>query len=197
TKLLKLASATQAKRTDTEIRSLIEKCGEETRYFILFEKGSKDKIDSCFTKANMASSMEKAVGKLDPPLKYPELAKSSFPYLSSEAIQKLNPSFENFQDAKKFLRDELLNNIMDWDKKNYFNYNGKDVKVTCKKTWDEYSYQAVFANNKSLASSVSPYSDKVKFQNVLEQLCEKIHSGKTSPKPFTRAEVEKNLPIFP
>lgn len=197
TKLLTLASAPQAKRTQAETISLIQNCGEETRDYILFEKGSKNKLYSCFTKSSMAKSMEKALGKLNPPLKYPELAKSNFPYLSPETVKKFNPNPENFQDAKSYLREELINNIMDWDKTNYFYYKGNDAAVICKKIWNEYSYQAIFSKNKTLEDSVSPYSDKIKFQNFLEPLCEKIHKGKNPPKLMTRIEVENNLPQFP
>lgn len=185
----KVLSENKAKENPIE---LISSCGEQVKKYILAKPGSKDILNSCLTKAHMASAMSEEIGSLG--LKYPDLLKSNFAKHSPNVDMRATDNIP-FSETKNLIRKTIANEMAEFDKRNDFNYVLQKGKNVCNATWDQYGYQAIFEKNVKLRDSINVYASKDEFNKFLNGLCNKIHKGKADPKPITTTEVEQALDL--
>lgn len=198
--ILKLSSSVMTsgvKKTPAQLENLLERCGAETRNYLLTGLKNDEALAKCLNKAINIDAMVSNLDKIQPSLKYPGLVKNSILHQQPNLPANSKKFPDDVNAAKLFLMNQFIDDVMAWDKRHYFNYEGTDAAAICKKNWDEYGYQAIFAEKKKLSSATDTYKNRDEFNPRLIELCVKIQSGKKRPKPFKREEVESALTGVP
>lgn len=187
---------TSLKRSPTEIKESIEKCGTESKNYILSPKIMEGPFLKCLKNNQEIAKALLNFEKIKSTLKYPDFVKNSLQKTQLQNFSDIKSNSDlrgEFQDIKTYIQDEITKNMLNWDRENYFNYNTKKAAELCQKTWDQYSWQALFKEDKKLSKALNAYSSSLEFQNIFQQLCLEIQQNKTAPKPFEQNEVEKSL----
>jgi hypothetical protein len=185
------------KRTLPEIHLLLKTCGDETKNYLLLGAAAGSRLSSCLANSQNIRSMVASLPKLQPALKYPDLVQNSLERQHPETPPNNQAAADNFQDVKAALKKELITNIFDWEKRNYFYFKGNDVAAVCKDTWSKYGYQAIFTNNDDMRTKLKIYYSTEDFNTLLIKYCEKIHRNQKNLVPASMADIERALGAYP
>ena len=200
--ILKKQVASKLKSFDTttflekkeNLIKLMKPCKNESLEFILNNSDvTLQSLDGCISNSIQTNLTSGMLNRISPPLKHSTFVQKK---LTKFPQQTDNPQVrgasEIHLEARKLLKDMVINGFYEWDQGFSFKYPSSDARSLCEAI-SKSGYQSLGGINELFSDSLLTYHSSKKINKLMYKTCIKVQGS--SPDPMSIEKIRVALPI--